>query len=234
MDTLLASLQFGDDGVFNLARNLISISIRDQMVRATMVIHALPVWLNEPRNQAVRGKPVLVVGAGACGMTVAIGLARQGIDVHVVEPEQGPFHLQRHCESRWLDPVQYDWPMDHWGQEQFPWDGPKYRGRRLIPFPCRAGRASTLVEDWDKELAAYLQEPLADRLTFHWCRYLEDYPYRVAGEAWLTANLRDRQRDGLVYRGRFAAVILALGFGAEHDRSAIAVHRPPVLGHRSV
>ena len=186
-------------------------------------------WLNEPRNQAMRGRPVLVVGAGVSGMTLAIGLAQRGIDVHVVEPEQAPFDLQRQCDSRWLDPVQYDWPMDHWKAEQFPWDGFINRVRRLVPFPCRAGRASTLVKDWDRELEAYLQEPFIDHVKFHWGRYLEDYPYKVVGEPWLTANLRDRQRDNLVYRGRFAAVILAIGFGAE--RSTIDVPSD-FTGHR--
>jgi hypothetical protein len=120
MDTLLASLQYGADGVFNLARNLGSISIRDQMIRATLVAHALPVWLKQRYGEAAGEKPVLVVGAGACGMTLAVGLARSGIRVEVVDTDERAFGLQRRCASRWFDGVQYDWPMDQWGGQAKP------------------------------------------------------------------------------------------------------------------
>src|SRR5262245_21458981 len=110
MDPLLASLQVGDTGVFDLARKLPSISIRDQMVRGSMLAHALPVWLQHRVPDGDGTRRVLVAGGGACGMTVAVRLAIEGVTVEVVDPATAPFELQRNCAGRWLDALQYDWP----------------------------------------------------------------------------------------------------------------------------
>jgi hypothetical protein len=200
MDTLLASLQYGASGVFNLARNLGSISIRDQMIRATLVAHALPVWLRQRYGTASAEKPVLVVGAGASGMTLAVGLARRGIRVEVVDTDERAFGLQRRCKSRWIDGVQDDWPMDQWARERFPWDVQAYRSRQLIPFPFEAGLACDLVGNcWDRDLDGYLSGPLEDLLKFHPGRYLYRYPRTAEGEGpWLVARLKDCLRQSVV------------------------------------
>src|SRR5256885_11888574 len=54
-----------------------SISTRDQMVRATMVARALPIWLAQRHGPGPREWPLLAVGGGACGMTGAVGLDRK-------------------------------------------------------------------------------------------------------------------------------------------------------------
>jgi hypothetical protein len=111
MDPVLFGLQYGESGIFNLAQNLISIAIRDQMVRACLLADRLPAWLQARFGAGYKTYPILVVGGGACGLTAAVKLAQQGLQVVLVERNDQDdvdrqlgrppyFDLQWHCESR--------------------------------------------------------------------------------------------------------------------------------------
>src|SRR5690349_4981405 len=96
-------------------------------------------------------------------MTVAVELARQGFVVDLVEPAPGPFEVQRNCETRWIDPVQYDWPMDHWERRAFPWSRsyryPRTHARAAIPFPLTSAYSDALVwYQWDNDLVYHLTQ----------------------------------------------------------------------------
>src|SRR5579859_3958794 len=83
-------------------------SIRDQILRGQ--------WIAERAVDDDRigpTKPLLVVGAGAAGVSAALTAAELGVLVHLVEREDGPFSRQRRCATRVVDPSVYEWPLGH-------------------------------------------------------------------------------------------------------------------------
>ncbi len=119
------------------------------MVRArTAVDRAIEAGLIGP------GRPLLVIGAGAAGATAAIRSAAHGISTLLVEAAPGPFLRQAGCRTRWIDPVQYDWPVDHWQKGLYPWISP------AMPLPCVAGPANQIALAWTLALnRARLRHP---------------------------------------------------------------------------
>ncbi len=223
MEPLLLSLKLGDPyespglAVFDLTRNLPSISIRDQLVRATMLGRLLPTWLQAAFDKSPdQMRPVLVVGAGVSGMATAIELARRGLDVEVVDPDPRlPFSVQRGCDTRWLDAVQYDWPMDHWRHGYFPWHRWQRRRRDILPFPCGSDRARRIGTRWVTDWVDHLLEQYAQRLTYRFGEALYCEPERWGTDelvAWFCdADKPDVQIDWSPYQ----AIVLAFGFGTE-------------------
>jgi hypothetical protein len=209
-DAFLTAHQWGELAVFDLASRLTTISIRDQMVRARMLADRLPRWLEQRDGVRFRDGRILVVGGGACGLTAAVALAEQKLKVDVVERQPEPFHVQASCTSRWVDPTQYDWPMDHWRRASFPWP-PTPRSR--FPFPWSANfAAQTVAKQWIPLLdnhSASLQGIL--RLDYG---LLAGQPRprpsgRLEVEFFEVASKQSLGFD------EFTAVVLAFGFGAE-------------------
>lgn len=131
-----------EDLVLQLGGRYHPVAIRDQMLRARLVVdRAVDLgFLSEDR-------PLVVVGAGAAGATAAFRAAEQGIDTVLIEVLK-PFHLQANCRSRWIDPTQYDWPAGHFRASSCPpWEPPE------LPFRWRADRACRLAEAWNNKLS---------------------------------------------------------------------------------
>jgi hypothetical protein len=123
---------------FDIGGRLAPVSIRDQMVRAhTAVDRGIEEGLIGPK------RPLLVIGAGAAGATAAIRSAAQGVPTVLVEAARGPFLRQAGCRTRWIDPVQYDWPVDHWQKGLYPpWFPPG------MPLPWAADYANHISLAW--------------------------------------------------------------------------------------
>jgi len=115
------------------------ISIRDQMLRGALVVQRL-----RDAGEISPARPLLVEGAGAGGATAALMAADQGVPTVLVERGAGAFQAQSLATSRWLNPTQYDWPLDHHHHGRFPWQ----------PFhphlPLRFGSAWSNVSRCDK------------------------------------------------------------------------------------
>jgi hypothetical protein len=144
--------------IFNLSGRIAPISIRDQMTRAVYIVErALDVGLIRPHNVAGEGPgDLLVLGAGAAGMTAAIWAASQGVSTVLVEQESGPFYRQRQSE-RYVSPALYDWPMDHWKSELW----------NYAPLPWKEGQANEIVtHTWQREYEDYARKhgPKGDNL----------------------------------------------------------------------
>jgi hypothetical protein len=115
------------------------LSIRDQVLRAQTLVERL---ISTKALQA--GSSLLVVGAGAAGATVAVLAARCGVRVTAVDTNKFPFGLQRLCTSRWVDPVQYDWPLSHASRTHWPGAYPA----PAVPFGFKADYASIIAHRW--------------------------------------------------------------------------------------
>lgn len=118
------------------------ISIRDQMVRGWMMID------RACDNKLVEedGRPILIVGAGVAGATAAMVAAQRHIYTVLVDSASEPFTVQASATTRWLDPLQYDWPLDHWKHESYPSREP------YMPLPYEANWADELAKLWTEEL----------------------------------------------------------------------------------
>lgn len=114
------------------------ISIRDQLVRSELLVARL-----FEARVLYAGAQLFVVGAGVAGVNTALLAVRQGVKVVLVDRRPLPFGWQRRCDTRWIDPVQYDWPATHsrsgrWGM-----------GTRPLGFA--AGWAHDIAREWEME-----------------------------------------------------------------------------------
>lgn len=127
---------------FDLGGRLIPVSIRDQMVRARMAVdRAIEEGL------IGHGRPLLAIGAGAAGATAAMHAAARGVASLLIEAAAAPFLRQAGCRTRWIDPVQYDWPVGHWQKKIYPWKPPS------MPLPWQNGPANGVALAWTLALA---------------------------------------------------------------------------------
>jgi hypothetical protein len=61
-------------------------------------------------GEGLKGKRVVVVGAGAAGLTAAAGAALAGAHVRILEKAERPMSLQIGCDHRFLHPRFHYWP----------------------------------------------------------------------------------------------------------------------------
>ena len=122
------------------------VSIRDQILRGVGIVDRL-----KAAGDIGPDRPLVVVGAGAGGVSVAMAASQLDIETFLIERTKEAFTAQRSATSRWIDPTQYDWPLDHYGEGVLPWDTV---GHCALPFTFGAGRASELAKDWRSTLAS--------------------------------------------------------------------------------
>ena len=213
MDQFLFAHKWTGLPLFDLASQFNTISIRDQMVRALLLADRLPTWLETQLGLDYLRHPVLIVGGGACGMTIAVELAKQGLTVEVAERDGHLFNLQRGCRSRWLDPTQYDWPLDNWRVQKFPLD----RAHRNAPFTWGPNTAVKIAQRWGVQLSRHLRHvpDLQARLTFR--RPIEAglNPRYLDQLRLLRVQFNDPQSGHAVGWSNYGAVVWAFGHGDE-------------------
>lgn len=139
--------------VFDLSSGQSHVSIRDQIVRAQLLIRDL--------CEADLGvKKILVVGAGIAGVTAAIAAAHAEIEVRVVDTQAEAFSLQRAVQSRFVGPFMYEWPSSFFNNQSYPSGhaGLKPEGS---PFsPSWSSAAPISAHDLAEQLDTWLAEAL--------------------------------------------------------------------------
>jgi len=98
---------------FDLSSGLVHVSIRDQIVRATLLVRDL-IESGQPC------KEILVVGAGIAGVCAAVEAARKKVRVVCVDTNDRPFKLQHVTSHRHVGPYMYEWPASLSRQQHFP------------------------------------------------------------------------------------------------------------------
>lgn len=183
------------------------ISIRDQILRGITLVERLLECQEIGPN-----RPLLVIGAGAAGASAAIESASQGVRTVLLEAQLTPFLTQRHATSRWIDPTQYDWPLDHYHHAQLPWSG----AHRPLPLSFSAAYAHVLASRWHVELAR-AASVLGLLLDLRFGRSVARPPTLIAQPAGpFPTSLGVTLDDGST--AVVGAVIVAKGFGSENCR----------------
>jgi hypothetical protein len=197
----LARIRAAYPPLFNLAGKLSPVSIRDQMVRGQL----LAVRAHEEKL-VTNDYPLLVIGAGAAGVTVALTAFYHGhCRPTVVEMQKLPFSLQAGCTTRWINPTQYDWPLEHWKGGDYPLKA------AWAPLPWKSQRSDTLAAGWSLALSASrMPIDLNSQVT----KLLVVPRASVHPTAWV-AEITDKSGS---YTRQFGAVVLAVGFGEERYR----------------
>ncbi len=159
---MLAEFQLEPD-VYRLGQYA-PVSVRDQVVRAYYLIDLLKDGL----KLAVDTR-LVILGAGVAGVSAALAAARLGVN-HIVLVDQAavPLSLQEKCQSRWVDPTQYDWPAAHWLDGQWPVKEASPRAFTAVtrPFdPLVAALAQDWSLDFENRLAARRHQIKARYLT---------------------------------------------------------------------
>lgn len=191
-------------GLFEIS-GLRPISIRDQMVRGRMLVErATAEGLLGPHRR------LLVIGAGAGGVSAAITAAQRGVRTLLVERTRGPFVRQQSC-TRHIDPTIYDWPASHWDRGHYPWTPPP------MPLPWRAGSARALALRWTHLLFTWRRRSMFRR--FLNIRY--DQP--VLPDEVFSRGTSVVYAPPNAPAQYFGAAISCVGFGSE--RSSVAQYR---------
>jgi hypothetical protein len=182
------------------------ISIRDQMLRgAIMVFRLLEAKL------IAANRPLVVAGAGAGGATAAMLAADLGLPAILVERGVAGFLTQSLATARWLDPTQYDWPLDHHHHARFPWNILHSR----LPLRFGSAWASALSQIWRSTLDAYVAQ---GTVNMHSGRTIADV---LVKENTRTNRPEDRALEIRLDDGttlHAGAAIMAKGFGFEKCR----------------
>src|SRR6266404_8685966 len=106
------------------------LTVFKQQVRALNLIYTIH---TSPKHQV--GK-MAIIGGGVAGVTAAAAAVALGWDIHLFEQRPVLCHLQHGCDTRWLHPHIYDWPVA--GSDD------PYAGLPLLNW--KEGTAATVTE----------------------------------------------------------------------------------------
>lgn len=186
------------------------VSIRDQIVRATYLVDHL---LTE--GALAVNTHLVIVGAGAAGVTAAVAAASLGVrNVVLVESHDTVMALQANCPSRWLDPVQYDWPAAHWSDGLWPIKDPA-TPRSTAQTRSFAPIGAGIAEDLSIEMANRAEPHFKSgkiRGRFGWM--VQTWSPTPTGIAIQLTDLAGRSLE-IIHAD---LLILAAGFGNEQAR----------------
>ncbi|MDP3087050.1 MAG: NAD(P)-binding protein [Methylotenera sp.] len=102
--------------VFDISTGLVHVSIRDQIVRANLLVRDI-VALKQKNPE------ILIVGAGVAGIAAAIAAANAGVIVTIIETNDEPFSLQAVSKHRFIGPYMYEWPANFHTPQNYPPSG---------------------------------------------------------------------------------------------------------------
>lgn len=177
------------------------LSIRDQMLRGRWAVERVLPILDENHDE------LAIVGAGVGGVTAAMTAVTAGIKTTLFEAANHPFARHARC-GRWVDPTQYDWPLEHFTQGRVPWPN-------TPPLPLQwrnPGRAFALVGDWRIQFQIFLQRYRSTGL-FPW-RPNSSVLALQAVQSGVQLTWGEQKKP---QQKTFRLVVSAMGFGEERS-----------------
>lgn len=127
---------------FYIGSSYSPLSIRDQMIRACLVVER-----GLSAGLIGRDRPLLISGAGPAGVSAAMCAVEADVTTVVVEQAGVAFVKQARCATRVVDPSVYDWPARHWRFEDIP----------NLPLPLWSETAENLVYHWKERWEAFCE-----------------------------------------------------------------------------
>jgi hypothetical protein len=207
-------------------------SVRDQMSRAALLVERL-----ERQGHFKERRRLLVVGAGAAGVSAAWRASQLGVSSVLLEQADSSFRTQQPVTSRTLDPTEYDWPHRHWRRGCLPMrpDDPP------LPLSYARGRAADLAFQWQRDFDQWVhtavpssagryapidvrhQRRIADPLYMGPFAGMAPYDRRKLGTAdeWDNVGALTWTEDGIVLDHlhdrpeSFDLILSCIGFGRE-------------------
>ncbi len=187
------------DDLFVIGAGERRITLYSQQVRALNLVY----WLWKRNNNRLKRKHIVVVGAGAAGLTIAAAAAQLGAQVTILEGNERSMAFQLGCRTRLFHPHVYEWPeMFCWkmsaGLPILDWDegsaGEVAESiRRQFDVIRQATQRITLIESVSS-ISIELPEKTQDKPVIQW------------KEKETSENLRDPN---------ITALVLTMGFGVE-------------------
>jgi len=200
-----------DELQFSISGLIAPASIRDQIVRGKMFVDRA-----RARGFISESRPLLVMGAGAGGMTATIAALRLGIRVTLIDRNLRAFGRQRKCLTRWIDPTQYDWPSVQWDRGEYPWRD-AIHPLRDVPLPWKANWANKLAAQWLIEFQK-AQERYGELLELNFGTIVHGLPYYRPPDKMLAVRYGAKgSTTGKTVA--FGAVLYARGAGQERVTS---------------
>ncbi|WP_308921730.1 NAD(P)-binding protein [Janthinobacterium sp. J1-1] len=100
---------------FDIGFGVVNASIRDQIVRAQMIVRALA-----QLNESHRTRPLLICGAGIAGLAAATEAKRIGLGFVLIDKEEFPSGALAGAGTRYLSPTMYEWPAHLFDEHRHP------------------------------------------------------------------------------------------------------------------
>ncbi|HDR9150338.1 TPA: hypothetical protein QDA88_002678 [Burkholderia vietnamiensis] len=98
---------------FDLSTGVVHASMRDQIVRAQLLMRDLKE--NEPSC-----RQILIIGGGVGGISAAAMASELNMEVVLVDSKSEPFSLQSNVTSRYVGPFMYEWPELGYNCQTYP------------------------------------------------------------------------------------------------------------------
>jgi hypothetical protein len=181
-----------------------NITLFRQQMRALNLIFALRVSSDEAPSDPPIAK-IAIIGGGAFGVTAAAAAASIGIDAYIYEQHQILLPFQRGCDTRWVNPLYYDWPEP--GAES------RYAGLPIMNW--KSGTASEVAD----QLVAELEKIKESTKRIVWRAGVRDLHVfdETIDDGRQTFRVSCRYDGNEQETMRFDAMVYATGFGVEHD-----------------
>jgi len=139
--------------VFDLSSGQHHVSIRDQVVRAQVLIR--DICAADPDLHHI-----LIVGAGIGGITAAVAAAAMGKMVSLVDSGSAPLSLQRRTKNRYVGPFMYEWPSQMSGDQTYPPSTDSWAGEAASAAPSWASAEPMRADVFARRMAVWFRAQL--------------------------------------------------------------------------
>ena len=184
------------------------------------------VWALAHRNgngKALKGKRVVVVGAGAAGLTAAAGAALAGAHVWILEKAERPMSLQIGCDHRFLHPRFHYWPEER-----------SQSAAAALPLLTwsvgTAGQVADTIVDQFHQINNWLALPKAAKKGFHQIELVYNVrdiacePKNAGAQCSVGYKVENMKAGGVGAKEQIPChvLIFAVGFGVERTVGGLA------------
>jgi hypothetical protein len=145
---------------FDLGVGAVNASIRDQIVRAQMVVRALDKLQKDTPEHLRRKGALLICGAGIAGLAAADEARRKEMDFVLIDKSRFPSGALSGDGNRYLSPTMYEWPSSIVDEHEHPLQDLSFlAGDAGVGFKLPFGEPVRIAK-----LRAHIKKEMASRL----------------------------------------------------------------------